>query len=125
MWKFCNRFQQGNPMSDPRLRRLALVIVTVSLFLSLPAIAATTLSIPPAPVSWNIIGLDSNSPATGPHLFPVGTRVCSSVATTNVSVSFVFDTANGFINLRVGSLSTIVIPAIGAGQCKDAYFEVD
>ncbi len=112
-------------MSDPRLRRLALVIAAVSLFLSLPAMAVTTLSIAAPPVSWNIIGLDSNSPETGPHLFPVGTRVCSSVATTNVSVSFFFDTANGFINLRAGSLSTIVIPSIGAGQCKDAYFEVD
>jgi uncharacterized repeat protein (TIGR01451 family) len=112
-------------MSDPRLRRLALVIVTVSLFLSLPAMAVTTLSIAPPPVSWNVIGLDSNTPATGPHLFPVGTRICSSAATTNVSVTFAFDTANPFVNLRAGSLSTVVIPAIGAGQCKDAYFEVD
>jgi uncharacterized repeat protein (TIGR01451 family) len=113
-------------MSDDRSSRLALVIATVSLFLALPAMAVTTLSIAPAPVSWNIIGLDSNSPATGPHLFPVGTRVCSSVATTNVSVNFVFDPpANALINLRAGSLSTITIPSIGASQCKDAYFEVD
>ncbi|HXH91591.1 MAG TPA: hypothetical protein VNN25_08420, partial [Thermoanaerobaculia bacterium] len=112
-------------MSEPRFSRLALIIATVSLFLSIPAMAATTLSIAPPPVSWNIIGLDSNTPATGPHLFPVGTRVCSSAATTNVSVSFFFDTANANVNLRAGSLSTVVIPAIGAGQCKDAYFEVD
>jgi uncharacterized repeat protein (TIGR01451 family) len=112
-------------MSDYRFSRLALFLATISLFLAIPAMAVTTLSIAPAPVSWNIIGLDSNAPATGPHLFPVGTRVCSSVATTNVSVTFTFDTANAFVNLRAGSLSTIVIPAIGAGQCKDAYFEVD
>src|SRR5258707_6241395 len=112
-------------MSHHRFPRLALVIATVSLFLSLPAMAVTTLSIAPPPVSWNVIGLDSNTPATGPHLFPVGTRICSSVATTNVSATFTFDTANAFVNLRAGSLSTVVIPAIGAGQCKDAYFEVD
>jgi len=112
-------------MSNHRFARLVFVIVTLSFFLSIPAMAVTTLSIAPPPVSWNVIGLDSNSPATGPHLFPVGTRICSSVATTNVSATFTFDTANAFVNLRAGSLSTVVIPAIGAGQCKDAYFEVD
>jgi uncharacterized repeat protein (TIGR01451 family) len=112
-------------MNATPIRRLALLISTAALFLALPALAVTTLSIPTPPINWNVVGLDSNSPATGPHLFPVGTRVCSSVATTNVSVNFVFDTANAFVNLRAGSLSSIVIPSIGAGQCKDAYFEVD
>ena len=110
-------------MSGTRPFRFAAVMFFACLLPALPAVA--TLSIAPAPVTWNIIGLDSNSPATGPHLFPVGTRVCSNVATTNVSVTFTFDSANAFVNLRAGSLSTVVIPSIGAGQCKDAYFEVD
>jgi uncharacterized repeat protein (TIGR01451 family) len=112
-------------MLATRPSRFAAAMLFVSLFLSIPAMAATTLSIDPPPVSWNIIGLDSNSPATGPHLFPVGTRVCSSVATTNVSVSMFFDSANSFVDFRAGSLSTITIPVIGAGQCKDAFFEID
>src|SRR5947209_13054069 len=92
------------------------------LLLAAAAHAATTLTV--APIAWNVVGLDSNSPATGPANFPVGARVCSSVATTNVGVTFVWDTANGFVDLRAGSLTTINVPSIGAGQCADAYFEV-
>ena len=99
-----------------------LIAVTVALIAPVAAQAAVTLTI--APVSWNVIGLDSNSPATGPGNFPVGARVCSSVATTNVAVNYIWDSANAFVDLRAGSLTTITIPAIGAGQCKDAYFEV-
>jgi uncharacterized repeat protein (TIGR01451 family) len=94
------------------------------LLLLVPAAAhaATTLTV--APIAWNVVGLDSNDPATGPANFPIGARVCSSVATTNVAVTFVWDTLNPLVDLRAGSLSTVNIPAIGAGQCSDAYFEV-
>jgi len=88
-----------------------------------PLAAQATLTV--TPITWNVVGLDSNNPAAGPHLFPVGARVCSDVATTNVNVNFVFDSANANVNLRAGSLSSIVLPSIGAGQCADAYFEVD
>ena len=97
--------------------------VFLAVALLAPVAAQATLTV--TPITWNIIGLDSNNPAAGPHLFPVGARVCSNVATTNVNVNFVFDSANANINLRAGSLSTVVLPAIGAGQCADAYFEVD
>jgi large repetitive protein len=100
------------------------LFVVAALFLSLTAYAATTLSIAPPPISWNTIGLDSNSPATGPGNFPVGARICSSVSTTNVAVNFVWDSANAFVDLRAGSFTTITIPSIAAGQCQDAYFEV-
>ena len=88
----------------------------------LTAQAATTLTV--TPITWNVIGLDSNSPLTGPNNFPIGARVCSSVATTNVATTFVWDSANAFVDLRAGSLSTITIPSIAAGDCEDAYFEV-
>ena len=91
--------------------------------LLLPVTASATLTV--SPITWNTLGLDSNSPASGPHNFPVGARVCSDVATTNVAVNFVFDSANPNINLRAGSLSTINFASIGAGNCADAYFEVD
>ncbi len=85
--------------------------------------ASAALSV--TPLTWNVVGLDSNSPATGPHLFPVGARVCSTTATTNVAVNFVWDSANANVNLRTGSLSSINLPSIGAGACADAYFEAD
>ncbi|HVE66631.1 MAG TPA: hypothetical protein VNC59_08620, partial [Thermoanaerobaculia bacterium] len=72
-----------------------------------------------------MVGLDSNSPAAGPNRFPVGARICSNVATTNVAVVWSWDSANANINLRPGSLSMITIPSIGAGGCADAYFEVE
>src|SRR5205085_9015441 len=100
-----------------------LILAALLLHRTAQAFAATSLTI--TPLTWNVVGLDSNNPASGPHLFPVGARVCSSVSTTNVAVNFVFDSANANINLRAGSLSTINIPAIGAGSCADAYFEVD
>jgi hypothetical protein len=37
----------------------------------------------------------------------------------------VWDSANANINLRAGSLSTLVLPSIAAGTCADAYFEVE
>ncbi|MGN6184169.1 MAG: DUF7507 domain-containing protein [Thermoanaerobaculia bacterium] len=99
--------------------RAAALILFAFLF---PVAAHATLTV--TPLTWNVVGLDSNDPANGPRNFPVGARVCSNVATTHVSASFVWDSANPFVNLRSGSLSTINIPSIGAGSCADAYFEV-
>src|SRR6266545_2812544 len=85
--------------------------------------SAVTLTV--SPLTWNIIGLDSNQPTGGPKRFPVGARVCSAIPTTNVTVNFVFDSANPNINLRPGSLSQITIASLAAGDCSDAYFEVE
>jgi LPXTG-site transpeptidase (sortase) family protein len=91
--------------------------------------AAPTLTI--APLTWNIIGLDSNDPVSGPSLFPVGVRVCSAGATTS-TVKFVWDDGNNayngdtYINLRSSpsdSASSITLSFTAAG-CQDAYFEV-
>jgi uncharacterized repeat protein (TIGR01451 family) len=101
--------------------RSAVLFLLCGILVSLTANATLTVT----PITWNVIGLDSNNPAAGPHLFPVGARVCSDAATTNVGVNFVFDSANANVNLRAGSLSSVVLPSIGAGQCADAYFEVD
>jgi len=92
-----------------------------ALLISAEAYAALTVT----PSTWNIIGLDSNTPAFGPNRFPVGAKVCSSSAVTDVPVTFSADSANPYIYLRPGSLSTITIPSIAAGACADAYFEVE
>ena len=91
--------------------------------LFVPVFAHATLTV--TPITWNVVGLDSNSPTSGPKDFPVGARVCSNVATINVGVNWNWDSANANVNLRPGSLSTVTLPAIGAGVCADAYFEIE
>jgi len=91
---------------------------------ALPAIGHATLNV--TPLTWNVIGLDSNSPAAGPQHFPIGARVCSTTtAASNVAVTLIWDSANAFVDTRPGSQSTVTIPAIAADACKDAYFEVE
>ena len=104
-----------------KLRRLA--VFALSLSVLAPAVAQAALTV--TPLTWNVIGLDSNSPGSGPRYFPVGARVCSSTGTSNVDVGLAWDSANSFVNLRAGSQGSVTIPAIAAGTCKDAYFEVE
>ncbi|MBI5675510.1 MAG: DUF11 domain-containing protein, partial [Nitrospirae bacterium] len=95
--------------------------------LTFPISAHADVNLTATPLTWNIIGLDSNSPLTGPNRFPVGARVCntgSSVA-GNVTADFVWDSVNAGIYLRPGSLASISIGSIAAGSCYDAYFEVE
>ena len=79
------------------------------------------------PLTWNIIGLDSNSPASGPRDFPVGAHVCNTGATpsANVAVTFAWTSVNAFVDFRPGTLTTINVPTLAAGACYDAYFEVE
>src|SRR3954471_13726128 len=67
------------------------------------------------PLTWNVVGLDSNSPTTGPKNFPIGARVCSNIATSNVTANRVFDTAHRSVYLRAGSLASLNFAAIGSG----------
>ncbi|MCU0303566.1 MAG: hypothetical protein MUC56_05875 [Thermoanaerobaculales bacterium] len=112
-------------------RCLALILAVGGLFVAGQASAQITVT----PITWDVVGLDSNRPLTsGPELFPVGAEVCSAVATTNVTVGFVWPDGNGngwdfgpgdpFINLRPSSLTSLAFPVIGAGECVDAYFEL-
>jgi LPXTG-site transpeptidase (sortase) family protein len=111
------------------------LIVLVSLLLTSTASGAPVLSV--SPITWNVIGLDSNDVTAGPNNFPVGVRVCNSGPdpATNVAAIFSWDDGgnpyNGdpYINLRSGSLSSISAGSIGAGTvssptCEDFYFEV-
>lgn len=87
--------------------------------------AAAALSV--TPITWNIIGLDSNTPSTGPNRFPVGARVCNTGSTTlgSVTAQFVWDSANANINLRTGSLSSVQLGSLAPASCADAYFEAE
>ncbi len=106
-------------MGRSRIAKLGAAVF--GLFVPMFAHAALTVT----PITWNVVGLDSNNPTSGPKFFPVGARVCSSIATTNVAVDWIWDSPNANINLRAGSLSAITLPSIGAGACADAYFEIE
>jgi hypothetical protein len=95
---------------------LALVAIPTS------AHAAPVLTI--KPLTWNVIGLDSNSPATGPDLFPVGARVCNTgvAVAPAVSAQLAWDSANPYVN--VDGLSTIDSGDLAPGACADEYFHV-
>ena len=99
------------------------VLVSLALLATAPITASAVLTI--TPVTWNVVGLDSNTPTTGPYRFPVGARICSTEATTNVVATWVWDSENTNIQLRGGSQNPITITAITAGGCADAYFEVE
>ncbi|HJX26480.1 MAG TPA: hypothetical protein VJ885_01100, partial [Thermoanaerobaculia bacterium] len=92
------------------------------------AFAAASLSI--APITWNVIGLDSNNVNVGPNHFPVGARVCNTgdAPATNVTSAFVWDSANSLINLRPGSLNNFnasPVPSLAPSACYDFYYEVE
>jgi Carboxypeptidase regulatory-like domain len=78
------------------------------------------------PLTWGVVGLDSNDVAVGPNLFPVGARVCNTGTTTatNVVSTFVWDSANTLINLRTGSVSSLSLLTLAAGACTDFYYEI-
>ncbi len=101
------------------------VAIALSPLVAERADAAVVLTV--TPLTWNVIGLDSNNPASGPNRFPVGARVCATGSTTAgaVTAAFVWDSSNPLIALRPGSLATIDLGSISAGSCADAYFEVE
>src|SRR5215217_2228975 len=57
------------------------------------------------PVTWNVVGLDSNNVNVGPNQFVTGVRVTnlsSNEAATNVTSTFAWDSSNANINLVSG-----------------------
>ncbi len=104
---------------------LGVLLVSAILFSQVtPVMAAATFSI--TPITWNVVGLDSNNVNVGPNNFPVGVRVCNTgdAVATNLSASFVWDTSNTYINLRSGSQNPITWSSLGVSACHDFYFEV-
>jgi uncharacterized repeat protein (TIGR01451 family) len=100
-------------------------LVALTPVASRPAAAAVDLTV--TPITWDVVGLDSNTPASGPFRFPVGARVCSTGGSTatGVTADFSWDSANANIALRPGSLGTLDIGSLAAGECADAYFEAE
>lgn len=95
-------------VSIHRLSWLVILSAVAVLLSPIPSsYAATTLSA--SPLSWNVIGLDSNDVTVGPNKFPIGARVCNTGAATaaGVSATFNWDSANAYVDVRAGTNTTI------------------
>jgi uncharacterized repeat protein (TIGR01451 family) len=76
------------------------------------------------PTSWNVVGLDSNNPSTGPDTFQIGVRVCNTggTAVTNIVGDFIWDSSNAYININ--GPSTLNVSSLAGGACIDLYYSV-
>lgn len=94
------------------------------IFLGAGGVSTAYAQITITPVTWNVIGLDSNRTTDGPDLFPVGVRVVNTggTAITNLTINFVWDSTNANVNLD--GVSTINAGTTGAGVSRDFYFLV-
>src|ERR1044072_9266244 len=77
---------------------VVLVVSVVRPQSTVSAAAGLTIS----PLTWNVIGQDSNNVSVGPNNFLVGARVCNTgdAIATNVVSNFVWDVTDPLINLR-------------------------
>lgn len=116
--------------------RYALSAFLSVIAITTPAWGAPVLTI--TPITWDIIGLDSNNVNVGPNMFPIGVRVCNTGTSpaTNVTTSFFTDgvinpyiTMLGFTNLTVPSIPNGPVPLsqytinYTPANCSDFYFE--
>lgn len=115
-----------------------LILSILQSFLGSPNVVFAAASLTITPITWNVVGLDSNNVNVGPNNFPVGARVCNTgdAVLGELIADFVWDdtpvgpyTPSPFINLRPDSLAAINLSGLAAGtvaapSCTDFYFEV-
>ncbi|MBI3913570.1 MAG: hypothetical protein HY327_05220, partial [Chloroflexi bacterium] len=115
-------------MVQKRFLRLFNLSCVAAIFAALALQPAARVAAAPVltitPITWNVIGLDSNDVTVGPNTFMVGARVCNTGDTTatNVVSNFVFDSANSFIALN--GASSLSVATLAAGACTDFYYNV-
>ena len=109
--------------SRVRLNVLVLRVFLVALFL-VCGVQSAYAGLTVTPVSWNVVGLDSNNTTIGPDTFQIGARVCNTggTAVSNVVGDFIWDSTNVFINLS--GASTLNRSSLNAGACTDFYYPV-
>ncbi len=109
------------PVARAFLMRVGLLL---ALLCGIGGVQAAYAQLTVTPVTWNVIGLDSNNQSVGPDTFPVGARACNTgpATLTNVVGNFIWDSANPFLNLG-GSVS-VTTASLAAGACADFYFPV-
>lgn len=64
----------------PMARLATWLVLGLLALVALPVRATGSLNI--EPITWNVIGLDSNNVNVGPNDFPVGARACRPYLTT-------------------------------------------
>src|SRR5262245_9098639 len=108
-----------------------LIVIMVAAVLQPQSTVHAIASLTVTPITWNVVGLDSNNVNVGPNNFPVGARVCNtstaSETLTNIIADFVWDdglASHPYINLRSGSQDPITAASLAPGACTDFYFEV-
>lgn len=111
--------QPGSPIKRSILRALFL-----ALFVAVCAVPSAYAGLTIAPVTWNVVGLDSNKVTLGPDTFQIGARVCNTggTAVNNIVGNFVWDSSNAFINLS--GASTLNVSSLNGGACVDLYYAI-
>lgn len=96
----------------------------IGLFVGVCGVQTAYAGLTITPVSWNVMGLDSNNPATGPDTYQIGARVCNTggTAVSNLTGTFIWDSSNAFVNLS-GS-NPVNVSSLNAGGCVDFYYPV-
>jgi len=111
-------------LSRVSLKVLVRRVFLAALFLGVCGVQSAYAGLTVTPVSWNVVGLDSNNPTVGPDTFQVGARVCNTGGTAVNSIvgDFIWDSTNAFINLS--GASTLNLSSLNAGACTDFYYPV-
>src|SRR3989440_6100102 len=106
-------------------RKLCLLRISLlAMFIGVCGVQSAYAGLTITPVSWNVIGLDSNDQTAGPDTYQIGARVCNTggAAVSNVVGTFVWDSANAYINLTGNN--PVNVSSLNAGACTDFYFGV-
>jgi hypothetical protein len=107
-----------------RVLRLAVPVLLLG-WTAVPfALASASGGLTITPLTWNVIGLDSNDVTAGPDQFPVGARVCNGSGTTAAATTATFDWDSAGTSLAVFGPSSLDLGDLAAGDCADAYFNV-
>jgi uncharacterized repeat protein (TIGR01451 family) len=114
------------------LRKVACAAALLLVWLTVDAEAQScNQAVPPAlcvdPISWNVIGLDSNKAvppnSDGPDTFMVGARACNKSAATLTNVVATYNTVGAVnVNVNLADNSTLSVAEIRPDRCEDFYF---
>lgn len=76
------------------------------------------------PITWNVIGLDSQNVNNGINQTSIGARICNTGTTKadHIEITFVWDSVNPFIGLISSEFQSIT--DLDALSCQDVYYTV-
>jgi hypothetical protein len=111
--------------------RILFVLVFVMSLVPLQSVSADA-NLTITPITWNVVGLDSNKVTVGPNTFPIGARVCNTgdATATNVSSEFHWEAVDptplkDYIDNRLGSETFYSGYELDPNECVDFYYEIE